>query len=346
MIYYPAFLLLLIFLSFFAQSNSQPVSDQTLHQLLLQGIDCSGKQKYSEAKKIFDRCIVQASQHPGGYLNKAILLEVMSLDFETPVPQPEFNTLLEKSEQLSTAMLDKNPKSSEALYYLGMTHSYIAYYKFRDGKNWFSGLQHGFKAAGYLEDCITIDPKAYDAYTGVGTYKYWKSKKMSFLTWTPFVSDERDVGIKMLRKAEQNATYTKAQATNSLMWIFIEEKRYGEAEAAARSELKKYPNNRLFSWGLASTAEKQKKWNVAREAYQTILQSLDGEVPERRYIEIQTRAKIAKMSYELKDYKTAKQECDWVIANSHFDTSGFTNDGAERIKRRIDEVKKIREKLQ
>ncbi len=323
---------------------SQPVDNPALHQLLLQGIDLSGKQEYTEAKRVFDRCIQIAPAHPAGYLNKAILLEVMSLDFETPVP-PEFLALLEKTKQLSLAMQKEHPQSWEALYHLGMTHSYIAYYKFRDGGSWIGGLQHGLKATGYLEECVQRNPAAYDAFTGIGTYKYWKSRRMSFLTWTPFVSDEREAGIALLREAEQKATYTGSQAANSLVWIFIEEERYAEAEAAARRELKKYPANRLFLWGLASAAEKAGRWSAAREAYQAILRSLDGEVLERRYIEIQARSKIARMSYEMRDFATAKRESDWVLANSRFDTSGFTADGAERIARRVREVVEIRDSL-
>lgn len=308
-------------------------------------MDVSGKQKYSGAKKIFDRCISEFPNHPAGYLCKAILYDVMSQDFETPVPEPEFTKLLERAQRLSEEILEKEKNSWEALCYLGMTHSYIAYHKFRQGSNWFSGLQHGLKATGYLQDCIDINPKAYDAYTGIGTYKYWKSRKMFFLTWTPFVTDERELGIQLLRKAEQDATYTNCAATNVLVWIYIEENRYTDAENCARAGLKKYPNNRLFLWGLASAAERQKHWNDAREVYQTILQSLDDETHERRYIEIQAHAKIALMSNELKDDQTARKECNWVLAHSNFDTSDFTNDGAARIKRRIKEVTELRDKL-
>lgn len=316
-----------------------------LHSLLRDGIELSGKQKYSDAKRIFDRCIALAPSNPAGYINKAILYEVMSLDFETPVPK-EYLGLLEKAEQLCEATLERDEKSWEALYNLGMVHSYIAYYKFRDGRNWLSGLRHGLIAAGYLEDALEANPKAYDAFTGLGTYKYWKSRKMSFLTWTPFLSDERESGIKMLRDAERLATYTNAQATNALIWIFIEEERYAEAEAAARAMTIKYPGNRLFLWSLASAEEKQHKWSAARDAYREIVTSLDNEVTERRYIELQARAKIAKMSFEMRDWTTAKKECDWVIGHSSFDRSGFTPDGQDRIERRVNEVKEIRTKLQ
>ena len=338
-------LLLVLLVAAMPGVRAQQHPDPEIHALLLKGIDFAGQQKYSQARTVFDEVVRRIPDHPAGYLNKVILLEVMSLDFETPVPQPEFDRLIEKSEQLAEHMLERNPKSPEALYHLGMTHSYVAYYKFRDGENWVSGLKHGLDANSSLVDCLEADPKAHDAMTGVGTYKYWKSRKMSFLTWSPLVDDDREEGIAILKKAEAHAVYTGAQASNSLIWIYIEEERYNDAIRVAQSVLKRFPMNRLFLWGLASAAEKKFDWRLAREAYQRIVQSLDGEVLERRYIEVQARAKLARMSHHLGDLETARRECDWVLANGRFDLAPFTNDGATRIRKRVADMEKLRAEI-
>ena len=316
-----------------------------IHALILKGVEYAGQQRYTQAKAVFDEVIARVPEHPAGYLNKVILLEVMSLDFETPVPQPEFDRLIEKAEQLAQNMLGRNEKSAEGKYYLGMTHSYLAYYKFRDGENWVSGLKHGMSADSWLEECLELDPRAWDAMTGVGTFKYWKSRKMSFLTWSPFVDDERSAGISMLREAEQHAAYTGAQASNSLIWILIEEERYTEAIQIAQSVLKRFPANRLFLWGLASAAEKTRNWQLARDAYQRIEMSVDAEVRERRYIDVQARSKVARMSYLLGDRAAAIRECDWVLANGRFNLAPFTADGASRIRKRLADMEKLHGEL-
>jgi tetratricopeptide (TPR) repeat protein len=325
--------------------HAQRLQDSALHELIRSGIRASGQQSYIEAQRAFDRAIRAHPGHPAGYLNKAILLMVMSLDFETPVEMPDYLDLLEKVERLGERMAATPATAAEGLYYRGMARSYIAYYHFRDGENWLSGLTHGMKATGFLEDCLAKDPKAYDAMTGVGTYKYWKSRNMSFLTWTPLVDDERYAGINLLRLAEVKAEYTAQQATNSLVWIYIEEERWNDAIHAARSVLRRFPNNRLFLWGLASAAEGKEDWSLARDAYRRIVASIDHEVRERRYIEIQARAKIAVMSYKLGDRATARRECDWVLRQRGLDLSVFTADGRERIERRIEEVEEVKEDL-
>jgi len=336
--------LLFLLYSFF-HVQAQRLQDQELDGIVRQGIFLAGQQQYSKAREYFTKAIQHSPNHPAGYLNQAILMEVMSLDFEIPVSQPDFTKMLEQSLELAQKMLATNERSVEANYYLGMTHSYIAYYKFRDGENWLSGLTHGMKASSFLTDCLEFDPAAYDAMTGVGTYKYWKSRKMSFLTWTPFVEDERFEGINFLKLAEAKAFYTNAQATNSLIWIYIDEERYDEAMRCAKNILRKFPRNRLFLWGLASAAEKKEDWATARSAYRRIATSIDSNVVETRYIEIQARAKVASTSFHLGDYKLAAKECTWVLRNSKIDLTSFTSDGATRIKKRVADMEELKNEL-
>lgn len=341
----PSFLLLLLLFVGGRTAHGQKIADAALHEVIARGIEAAGAQRYAEARALFDEAMRRWPTHPAGPLNKAILLQVMSLDFETPVPQPEYTSLLERAIALGDKMLEQNARSVEASFAVGMAHSYIAYDRFRDGEDWIGGLAAGLKAQSYFDDCLKFDASAWDAMTGVGTYKYWKSRQMSFLTWTPLVDDERGAGIALLRKAETQGAYTAAQATNSLIWIYIEEERYADAVRAAQRMLKRYPTNRLFLWGLASAAEKKGDLRLAREAYQRIVQSIDTEVRERRYIEIQARAKIARHSFTLGDRETARRECEWVLAHARIDRSVFTGDGASRIRKRVDDMVDLQQEL-
>jgi tetratricopeptide (TPR) repeat protein len=325
--------------------HAQRIPDPDLHETITGAIDLSGRQQYTRAAVQFDRAITQHPDHPAGYLNKAILLMVMSLDFETPVRMPEFMNLLEKTRQTAERLLARDPHSAEGLYYAGMAQSYVAYYQFRDGENWLAGLSGGLKASASLQECVNRYPDAYDAMTGLGTYKYWKSRNMSFLTWTTIVEDERAPGIRMLRTAERSALYTAAQAANSLIWIFIEEERWTDAAKEAQAMLRRYPQNRLFLWGLASAAENAGHWKLAREAYQRILASIDDEVREARYIDTQARAKVALMSFRMGDRETALRECRTVLGRKGMDLTPFTSDGRDRIARRIEEMEDLRDEL-
>jgi tetratricopeptide (TPR) repeat protein len=324
---------------------AQRIADDSLHALIQKGIHLSGLQQYDGARSVFDRAIKEFPKHPAGYLNKAILLQVISLDLEVPVQMPAYLQLLESTRTLGEKMTAHATLRAEGNYYIGMARSYIAYYHFRDGEDWISGLSEGLKATGFLEDCLESQPRAYDAMTGVGTYKYWKSKNMSFLTWTPLVDDERETGIRMLRRAERHAHYTAQQATNSLIWIYIEEENWKAATRTANDVLGRFPKNRLFLWGLASAEEGREKWRAARDAYRRIVSSIDDEVSDSRYIELQARAKIALMSALLGDTETAAREIRWVLSKRSMSLKGLTEDGRDRIQRRFEEIEELKEEM-
>lgn len=338
-----ASVLILLFLPY--ALTAQKIADDSLHVLIQEGIHLSGQQQYESARSVFDRAIKEFPNHPAGYLNKAILLQVISLDLEVPVQMPAYLQLLEKAQKLGEMMTARAARRAGGNYYIGMARSYIAYYHFRDGEDWISGLSEGLKATGYLEDCLSSQPLAYDAMTGVGTYKYWKSKNMSFLTWTPLVDDEREAGIRMLRRAERHAHYTAQQATNSLIWIYIEEENWKAAVRTANAVLGRFPRNRLFLWGLASAEEGRENWRGARDAYRRIVSSIDEEVGDSRYIELQARAKIALMSALLGDTETAEREIRWVLSKRDMSLKGLTEDGQDRIQRRFEEIEELREEM-
>ena len=325
--------------------SAQKIENDSLHALIQKGIHLSGQQQYTDARSVFDQAIREYPDHPAGYLNKAILLQVISLDLEVPVQMPAYLQLLERAQARAEAMTGHAATRAEGNYYIGMARSYVAYYHFRDGEDWISGLSEGLKATGYLEDCLEAQPRSYDAMTGVGTYRYWKSNNMSFLTWTPLVDDDRESGIRMLRRAERHAHYSAQQATNSLIWIYIEEENWKAAVRTANAVLEKFPKNRLFLWGLASAEEGRENWRGARAAYRRIVASIDDEVSDRRYIELQARAKIALMSARLGDTQTASKESRWVLSKRNMSLKGLTEDGRDRIQRRFEEIEELTEEL-
>ncbi len=334
-------LLLALAMMWTTDLSAQPLRNAQADALVRRGIELSGRQNYTKAREAFDELAALLPSHPAGPFFKAVLMQVISLDFELPVSS-EYLRLLERTEALAEAMVKADERNAEARFYLGMAKSYIAYYKFRDGENWVSGLTNGLSAYSTLKECLELNPKAYDAMTAVGTYRYWKSRKASFLTWTPFVDDDRQAGIDQLRMAEQRGSYTNQQASNSLVWIYIEEERHADAIRTAEGVLKQFPNNRLFLWGLASAAERRQDWKLARSAYQRILQSMDSEVIDRRYIEIQARAKVAQTSFSMGDKVTAKRECLRVLMKKGMSLAGLGPDGTERIRKRFAEMEKLR----
>ena len=175
-----------------AISNAQWKFDSLIHPLVVSGIDCILKQEYNRADSIFNVVSNRYPDNPVGYLYRAAVMQAYNIDFDVPIEHGKFDSLLLGGR--NTAEKISLPWSA---YSLGMADGYDAYERVENG-DWFGGVRKGMSSASKFEEIIEKDSSFYDAYVGIGTYYYWRSRKTEFLHWLPFVKDDRALGIRLL----------------------------------------------------------------------------------------------------------------------------------------------------
>ena len=288
-------LLFILFGTNLSVNPSQPDS------LIYYGIDQSIRQNYASAESTFTRLINEAPEHPRGYFLLAATIQSKSMDFETDKWEDDFILLLSKTEQAARKILRKDDKNIWARFYLGSALSYRA---FHDGKKrkYVSAIKRGLAGISELNRVIEIDSTMYDAYIGIGSYKYWRSKFTRYIDWLPLIEDERELGIKMVKLAAERGAYTKYAAINALVWILIDHGNVSEALQWALKGLKKYPDSRFFLWGVAKTYFNLKQYDNAIKYYQFILKTVKQEKLNNHYNEIICYYKLAECHFNLEQY--------------------------------------------
>ncbi|MBI5726404.1 MAG: hypothetical protein HY965_01020, partial [Ignavibacteriales bacterium] len=149
-------------------------------------------------------------------------------------------------------------------YYKSLTLSYRAIAKGVAG-NWISALSAGYSAKNSFEDCVKLHNGFYDAYVAIGTWKYWSSEKMEFLTWLPFVHDERSDGIAYLQKAVKGNSFHYYFASHTLARIYIFNKQAAKALPLITPLLQSFPESRFFMWDIARAYEDIDKYRAIQE---------------------------------------------------------------------------------
>ncbi len=288
-------LLLILFETNLIENQSQPDS------LIYYGIEQSIQQNYAAAESTFAHLIKKAPEHPRGYFLLAATIQSKSMDFETDKWENDFIILLSKTENAARNMLQKDNKDVWAHFYLGSALSYRA---FHDGKKrkYVSAFKRGLAGISELNDVIKIDSTMYDAYLGIGSYKYWRSKFTRYIDWLPLIKDERELGIEMVKLAAEKGTYTKYAAINALVWISIDHGNVSEALQWALKGLNKYPNSRFFLWGVAKTYFNLQQYENAIKYYQFILNTVQQEELNNHYNEIICYYKLAQCHFNLEQY--------------------------------------------
>jgi tetratricopeptide (TPR) repeat protein len=200
-------------------------------------------------------------------------------DHESYADAPQFVRLLHFIIGQSSQQLKASPADSlraRLYFYRGSAYGYLAYYQGQTGQ-WFKALKNGLKAVDNLKKAVALDSTLYEAYLGLGTYKYWRSTKLKFALWLPFVPDTRKEGISDIKRAVRSPSNSRYMAMHQLIYILTDYGKYDEALAYAQEALKAFPNSVFMQWAYAHTYFKAHRYPQALAAYEHLLELIEAQ---------------------------------------------------------------------
>lgn len=334
---------LFLFFSIFISLNSFlagekvtafPGNNNSIDSLVNKGLFFLSNQEYSNAEKVFNELNLSYKTIPLGKLYLAAVEILKSNDYGTAVNKRKVESLLEEAETLAEALYKKNSNLLNTNYYQALVNGFFAYYKAID-KSYVAAFSYGFSAVEYFEKCLDFDKNFHDSFIALGTYKYWKSEKTDFLNWLPFVSDQKNEGIALLKRGVNSNSYSVLLGLNSLIWIYINEKNFSEAKVLAYQGLKKYPNSRLLMWGLARALDSENT-NDANKIYDKLFESYSKDNALTNYRKIIILHKKAQ-NYVKNGEKQKAIELLKQIESIH----NLTDYEKENLEKRLERVKKL-----
>lgn len=302
-----------------------------IESLVQQTISLAIEQKYDQALGRADSVVKLAPEEPIGYFFRAAVLQARMLDYGTLEDEKAFFNATGACRKLAEKKLRQNVKDAWAHFFLGSALGYEAFFLGKK-KRYFEAFRTGWQCIQHLEAALKHDPELYDAYLGIGTYKYYRSKMSKSFTWLPFVDDERAEGIRMVRQAIANGRYSRSAAINGLSWILMDENRSKEALALVDSALTIYPGSRFFLWAAAAAAYRVERYDQAADCYSQILRSLQDENALSPYMELVCRTRLARAYQAAKKMETACRELQ------HIDTLELSKDDRSRGEAFLKEV--------
>jgi tetratricopeptide (TPR) repeat protein len=317
--------------------NAQWNLDSLIHPLIVSGIDCILKQEYERADSLFTIVTNRYPDHPAGYLYRAAVLQAYSIDFDVPIKREKFDSLLLSGRNAAEKIL-----LPWSIYFLGMADGYDAYECVERG-DWIGGVQKGMSSASKFEKIIEKDSTFYNAYVGIGTYYYWRSRKTKFLQWLPFVKDDRELGIKMLIIGAQRSEYNRFAAISALISIYLDAENYKQAEEWSNHGLKFYPENRIFLWGLATALDRQNRSAEAVTAYSNLLENIVNVHAPHPYNEIVCRLNLVKSKVVVNDTTNTMYHLKKILL---YEACSFPPDLQSRAKAKFEEARALLLKLE
>lgn len=317
---------------------SQSYPDKRIDSLLKAGINEIIIQNYDTAENIFIQLKSDYPSNPFGKIYLAALEIARAYDYAIPFDEEKIENHLNEAIDLAEESIELDESNIWDHYSLALAKGYFAYYEALQ-HNWLSAFSDGLDAISELQFCLDTDSTFYEAYIALGTYKYWKSRKTEFLNWMPFINDEREDGIKFLRKAVKGASYNTYLAINSLIWIYIDKAEFEKAAIVASEALEDYPFCRLFQWGLARAYE-----DIDRDSsiflYRQILDSYSDRNDPNLINRITLKHIIAQLYVKEGDYQNALILCKEILSSSN-----LTDFAQQKLEERIRRVENLYKKI-
>lgn len=330
--------LLIIFLIINQNYFSQTHPNENIDRLLRNGINEIVKQNYQIAESTFRQLDEEHPKLPLGKIYLAATFIAKSFDYGIPFDEEQIISSLNEAKKISENLLKENKNNIWYKYYYALTEGYNAYYLAINGSI-INAFSIGLKSYNLFEDILNQDSSFQDALLAVGTFKYWRSDKLKFLSWLPFVKDERVIAINQLETSIRNNSYNSHLAIYSLIWIFINEKEYLKAKNLAELALRKFPQSRLFKEALARIYENI-DLNQSILLYTQLLNSYKDLKLESRVRKITINHKIAIQLQKLGEKKQALKICNEILSIN--DLSEYEK---SQLSERLQRVRKMRQEL-
>jgi tetratricopeptide (TPR) repeat protein len=331
-------ILLFFVILIYSECSAQVYPDARVDSILRAGIRQIVNQDYKSAEGIFGKLNREYPHLPLGKIYLAANKIAEAYDYAQDFDETYILNNLESAKEQSEKLVELDETDIWYRYFYSLAEGYISYYEAIEG-SWFSALSTGINSITEFEEILVEDENFYEAYIAIGTFEYWKSRKLEFMDWLPFASDTKNIGIDRLIVAINSSSYNSHLAIISLIWIYIDQKKYDEAIKVSERALSEFPSSRTFKWGLARAFE-EKNPLKAIELYLEILHSYPDLLKENYKNEITLKHLIAQQYVKLGDKDKALKYCNEILS-----VKNIPQKTLDELSERLERVNSLKKEL-
>jgi tetratricopeptide (TPR) repeat protein len=322
-----------------ALSRTAAFDDSTARKLISSALKMTFMLDYDSAFIAIDSLEVRLSDHAIVPLLRAGIIYCRMLDHEDELEMEDFERYYDKAWSAGEKLVEDG-EIAEGNLYLGIALGFRGLIYQRLGQ-WWPAVREGLKAVKRLRKCLKTDSTYYDAYLGVGTYKYWSSKATDFINWLPLIPDQKEEGIALMRVTMEKGLFGREIARSTLAWTLIDYGRPLEAVRLSREGLKKYPNSRYFLWTLANGYYKMGRLRKAIEVYQQLFDSIHSLKRNNYYNEIGIAKRMAVIYLALDQPHEA---LTWIQYGLNLKLNDRVKERRKKTLKQLSELKIVAEK--
>lgn len=316
--------------------TAQPFTIDLVEEEIRAGMIETIQNDFSGAQSRFQGLVDHYPQRACGYFYLGAAIQAEMLDAEKYDRLDEFLDLMSVVIEKGEKIVKENPSDHLARFMVGSAHLYRSFMDSKRGKMW-GAFRNANKGVDKLEEIIKVDTTFYDAYLGVGSFKYWKSQKAKSLSWLPFISDERDLGINMVQMAIEHGRLVSLVARDQLAWILLAAGDLEGAAELAEENHRQFPESRFFLSTRVEVLYKARRFTELQPLYEQLLVSVRSLPDNNHYNEIRCLHRLAEIEHEAGRLSNALEYLNALLA---LELSGDVRD---RSKKHLSAAEKLQQ---
>ncbi len=280
--------------------------------IILNGIRLVYADSTTAAVDEFKKLINLFPDDPIGYFYAAATLQNMMDDYRNYSLQDEFNRYLNQAIQNAEKKKKREKLTAYDYLYLGGAIGFRGIHKALTG-DWVGGFVDGLKGRNNLVKALEVDSTLYDVYYGLGSYHFWRSLKSKSFWWLPFIGDNRQKGIEMIKQVIEKGKYAKMDARLALVRIWVENKEYDKAFDQINALSRIYPQKPFLLWLYGRAQLETDNDSGAIKTYQNLLKALVASPYYNPAGEVECRFYLALAYYKIKDFQNSSTQVDTIL---------------------------------
>jgi len=238
-------------LSFLFLLSTAVKADAQADTQILEGLNLIYNLKFDEAESLFKSVQRANPDDLKGYFYESLIYFYKALPSRDENLYNKYIDLSEKVIQKAEDKIDKNENDIDAIYYKGLTHSYVSLLMLSLNKSLLKAASNGNDGYRILTALIDKNPDYYDAYMGLGLYKValgFVPEKFSWLlSIIGFDGNIKD-GVRLLNISKEKGKFTKIDSKVFLSIFSLREKEDADMTALKFSEelITEFPQSPVF----------------------------------------------------------------------------------------------------
>ncbi|UCD94578.1 MAG: hypothetical protein JSU69_00570 [Candidatus Zixiibacteriota bacterium] len=232
---------LLIFLLGASAASETFVRDSAVVEIA----DRIWRNEFRDALSAAEQIIRNEPSNPVGYFLAGVVYQTISEEYRNDSFIDSTDDNLSHAIELTDHRKDSDRDNPDWYFIAGAAYGYRGLHRAFHGQ-WWGAFKDGFHCSSNLRKALGIDSTYYDANWGLGSYYYYRTVKSRDFLWLPFISDEREEGMRLIRRAIAGGFLCPKIARQSFLRIYLTEERYADVVMLADSLCRLLPDDPYY----------------------------------------------------------------------------------------------------